>query len=416
MTHLVLASASPRRRAFIEGAGLVAAVRPAEVDETPGTGEGPVDFARRMALEKATAVAASGPEAPWVLASDTVVVAEGAILGKPTGPADACAMLRRLSGRGHRVVTAWALVGPGATRVGHSATGVRFRVVEDDEIAAYVATGEPLDKAGAYGIQGGAGAFVEAIDGAYDTVVGLPLEAVLDALVSVGAATFASPVAQRVALVRGRVAAAADGVGRDPAEITLVGVSKRQPAAAMREAVAAGVVDLGESYVQEWREKAGQLADVRWHFVGRLQRNKAKYLGGAVSVVHSVDSPKLALALGRAARHHDRVIDVLVQVNAAGEASKAGVEPALLPELLDAISGVCGVRPVGLMTLPPEAGPFAARRRFIALRDLRDALATPARPLPHLSMGMSGDYEQAIGCGATMIRVGTALFGPRRGV
>ena len=132
-------------------------------------------------------------------------------------------------------------------------------------------------------------------------------------------------------------------------------------------------------------------------------------------MVHSVDSVPLAQAVGRAASKHQRVIDVLIQVNAAGELAKGGVTPDALPALLDGISDTGGVRPVGLMTLPPNEGPMAARARFHALRALRDDLATPSRPLPELSMGMSGDYEQAVAAGATLIRVGTALFGPRRG-
>ena len=412
MSEIILASASPRRRAFLEGAGVSIAVRPADIDETPRTAEGPVEFARRMAAEKAAAVvgARATGDATWVLASDTVVTADGAILGKPEGPDDACDMLRRLSGRAHQVVTAWALASAEETRVGHAATAVRFRALNDAEVDAYVATGEPLDKAGAYGIQGGAGAFVEGIDGPYDVVVGLPLDAVLDALVDVGAVAFPSDIAARAALIRGRVAAVAGH------PVRLVGVSKRQSVEAMRAAVAAGVVDLGESYVQEWREKVPQVAGARWHFVGGLQRNKAKFLGAEVSLVHSVDSVRLGAALGNAARQHTRTIDVLVQVNLAGEQTKSGVAPDEVPALLDALDGIEGVRPRGLMTLPPNAGPVAARARFFELRRLRDALSTADRALPELSMGMSGDYEQAVAAGATLIRVGTALFGPRRGV
>ena len=215
-SQVVLASASPRRRAFMAGAGLRFAVRPAEIDERPVPGEGPVAFARRMAEEKALAGRAarlsSDPET--VLASDTVVMMDDEILGKPSDAQDAVSMLRRLSGRAHQVVTAWALSAPGGMRVEHSVTTVRFRTLGEAEVEAYVATGEPLDKAGAYGIQGGAGAFVVGMDGPYDTVVGLPLADVLDALVEAGVVSFESDVAARAALIGGRVAAAADVSGR----------------------------------------------------------------------------------------------------------------------------------------------------------------------------------------------------------
>ncbi len=397
----MLASGSPRRRAFLEGSGLEVVVRPVDLDETPRPGEDPVGFARRMAAEKVAAA-----EGEWALASDTVVTLDGRILGKPADADDAARMLGELAGRTHAVVTAWALRGPDRTEVRESTTRVGFRELTEAEVAAYVTTGDPLDKAGAYGIQSGAGAFVSSLEGTYDTVVGLPFGDVLAALVERGFVAFPTDVARRAALIRGRIGGAGGGA-------RLVGASKRQPVEKLRDAVACGVVDLGESYVQEWRDKAPLVEGVTWHFIGHLQRNKAKYLGPEVKLVHGVDSVRLAEALGKVAVRHGHLFRALVQVNAAGEATKGGVAPGQVGPLLEACDRVEGVEVVGLMTLPPDEGRVAARARFEALRRLRDELATPARPLPELSMGMSEDYELAVGEGATLVRVGTALFGPR---
>ena len=406
----ILASASPRRRAMLAGAGLRPAVQPADVDETPETGEDPAEFAERMARDKAQSGArAAGRPA---LGADTVVTVDGRILGKPVDDDDAAAMLRALAGRTHQVVSGWALCDPGGVRrAGRVVTEVRFRPLSDAEIAAYVATGEPLDKAGAYGIQGEGMRLVADYAGDYCTVVGLPLAAVLDALVAEALAPPMGPLARRAAVLRGPIAAACDACGRDPREVTLVGASKAQPVEALRAAVEAGVVDLGENYVQEWLGKVDAVPGARWHFIGRVQRNKAKHVAPRVALVHGVDAARTAEALGRHARPDG--LEILVQVDLAGEASKGGVAPDELGALLDAIGGVAGVRCAGLMALPPDVGLAEARGWFARLRALRDAHATEARPLPLLSMGMSGDFDAAVAEGATHVRVGTALFGPR---
>ena len=418
---LVLASASPRRLQLLRGIGLTPCVRPVNISEIPRTDESPLDYARRLACEKALAgvYAREGDDPRWVLGCDTVVTVEGSILGKPTDNDDAIAKLRHLSGRRHEVITAWALAtSAGIMRVDHTATGVRFRVLSDAEIEAYVATGEPADKAGAYGIQGGAGVFVEAIDGSYDGVVGLPLAQVAEGLVEAGVVDgFPFGVGGRAAVIASRVASAARAAGRCPTEIVLVGVSKRQPITRLRSAWAAGLANFGENYVQEWREKAFQLGPgPAWHFIGRLQRNKARFLGGRISVVHTLDSPNTAEALGKSARAHGRVIDVLAQVNPEGEVSKGGLAPEAVPAFVETLRGIGGIRPVGLMTMPPAGNLTVARRCFERVRDLRDAISTEAAPLPELSMGMTSDFEVAVACGSTMVRVGTAIFGSRPAV
>lgn len=173
---LVLASRSPRRQELLRAQGLQFTVQPAQLDEVVLEGESPADHVRRLSLEKAAAVAADHAEA-MVLGSDTVVVVDGEILGKPADEAQARAMLARLSGRTHRVFSGVALVGPTGRWADHEETDVRFRPLDEAEIAGYVASGEPMDKAGAYGIQALGALLVDGIEGCYFNVMGLPLQA-----------------------------------------------------------------------------------------------------------------------------------------------------------------------------------------------------------------------------------------------
>lgn len=219
-------------------------------------------------------------------------------------------------------------------------------------------------------------------------------------------------IAERWREVRERVDAACARAGRSPGEVTIIAVSKTQPAASIREAAAAGATDFGESYAQEFVGKRGECGDVRWHFIGRLQSNKAKLVAGQVSLVHAVDSESLARELGKRAA---QVQPVLLSINAAGEDTKGGVTADTAEAIARAVVAVPNVRLDGLMTMPPPSDdPEASRPYFEALRALRDRLATAlGQPLPVLSMGMSDDFEVAIGCGATHVRIGTAIFGPR---
>lgn len=181
--HAILASQSPRRRFLLEGIGWTLDIRPADIDEAPLSGEAPVSHVRRLAEEKARAIPAA--QVP-VVAADTIVVHRGAILGKPRDAAHATEMLRGLSGASHTVMTGYAVRLGDGLRSGVVSTTVTFRPLSDAAIAAYVATGEPLDKAGAYGIQGHGGALVDRVHGSYSSVVGLPVQevrAALDALV-----------------------------------------------------------------------------------------------------------------------------------------------------------------------------------------------------------------------------------------
>lgn len=221
-------------------------------------------------------------------------------------------------------------------------------------------------------------------------------------------------VAARWRATRAAVDAAAIAAGRRPDDVTLVAVSKLHPVAALDAALAAGATDLGENYVQELLAKQAAITGApRWHFIGRLQRNKARMIAGKVALVHAVDSLELGVELGKRVAP-GAVQPILIAVNVADEATKGGVALAEAPALVAALHAVPGLRVDGLMTMPPPTDdPEGARPHFTALAALRDQLATAAHPLPHLSMGMSHDFAVAIACGATIVRIGTAIFGDR---
>ncbi|MGH7306915.1 MAG: YggS family pyridoxal phosphate-dependent enzyme [Candidatus Rokuibacteriota bacterium] len=210
--------------------------------------------------------------------------------------------------------------------------------------------------------------------------------------------------------VRERVARAAERAGRRASDVLLVGVSKTVEAARVRQAIEAGVPALGENRVQEAKDKVAEIGrPVPWHLIGHLQTNKVRDALELFDVIHSLDRLDLAKELDKRARARGRAVDALVEVNVAGEASKGGVSPDGLEGLLDAVAAMPSVRVRGLMAIPPEAKePDDSRVWFRALRKLGERHA-----FPELSMGMSGDFEVAIEEGATIVRVGTAIFGPR---
>jgi pyridoxal phosphate enzyme (YggS family) len=236
-----------------------------------------------------------------------------------------------------------------------------------------------------------------------------------------GDATGAGAIAANLAALRARIAAAALRAGRSAEELTLIGVAKQHAAAAVVEAVAAGLRDVGENFAQEARDKipavraalaARGLPEPRWHFLGQLQRNKARVVVPLFACVQTVDRIELAEELSRRAQAAGRTLEVLLQVDVDAEPQKGGAEPRALGALLEATRALPALAPRGLMAIPAPRADM--RPAFARVRALRDDLArTSGAALPVLSMGMSDDFEAAILEGATCVRIGTALFGQR---
>jgi len=223
--------------------------------------------------------------------------------------------------------------------------------------------------------------------------------------------------AERLAWVHRRIDGACRASGRNPADVTLVAVSKKQDVAAVAALAACGQRIFGESYIQEALPKIDAAPPgLSWHFIGHLQRNKVKLAIGRFDLIHTVDNLDLAQVLQKKNQDLGLTQAVCLQVNVAGETQKSGVSPEALPELAEAVAAMPELTLSGLMVIPPIFDdPESARPAFAHLRELRDKLSTRlGLPLPVLSMGMSGDLEAAVMEGATHVRVGTDLFGPRR--
>jgi pyridoxal phosphate enzyme (YggS family) len=242
----------------------------------------------------------------------------------------------------------------------------------------------------------------------------------------------AATIGERLASVRAAIAAACEQSGRDPAEVTLVGVSKTHPAVEVIAAHEAGLLDFGENRVEEAVDKIAEVeaavsdASMRWHMIGHIQSRKARLIVPRFALVHSVDSVRLAEKLGRIASDSGRTLDILLEVNVSGEESKYGfnahgwqdtaaVRESLWKDIRSILS-VSGVRVQGLMTMAPiVADPEQTRPVFVGLRQLRDALQAdfPQADWRHLSMGMTDDFPVAVQEGATIVRIGRAIFGDR---
>ena len=342
-------------------------------------------------------------------------------------------MLRRLAGRTHTVWTgvAVATTGADALRVRSVESRVTLRAAREAELRAYVATGEPLDKAGAYALQGEGRRFVSRVDGSETNVIGLPLEETLALLAAAGLELPRDrlTLAARLAAVRERIARAAARAGRRAEDITLVGVSKRQPAEAVAALVAAGLAHCGENFVQEAREKIPRVAALlgagarapRWHFVGRLQTQQGEARGRALRRGGGGGPPELARALDA----HAAAAGPHARRAAPGERERRGAEGRRRARGARARSRARSRR---LRAAAPRGPDDGARRQREHPEDVAPRLRAAARaarrlvpacgeasPCPELSMGMSADFEVAIEEGATIVRVGTALFGARGG-
>ena len=226
-------------------------------------------------------------------------------------------------------------------------------------------------------------------------------------------------ISENLKYLKQSIVKAAKRVGRDPSEIKLLAVTKEQSDVIVTEAIQAGMTLLGENKVQEASGKIEVLGrnGLEWHFIGRLQKNKVKFIFDLFDLIHSVDSFSLAEAIHKKAQKIGSCMPILLQINISGEKSKLGINPLNLPEEIKKIAKLEGVKVCGLMTIPPfNSNPENSRSYYVRLRELRDTcsnLNIPRINLNELSMGMSNDYEVAIEEGATMVRVGTGLFGPR---
>jgi pyridoxal phosphate enzyme (YggS family) len=223
-------------------------------------------------------------------------------------------------------------------------------------------------------------------------------------------------IAQRSQAVSSRLAQAAQQAGRNPEEVLLLAVSKMQTSGAIREAFAAGLHDFAENYLQEALDKQQQLTDlaIRWHFIGPIQSNKTRPIAENFDWVHSVDRLKIAQRLSEARPAHLPPLNICLQVNVSGEDSKSGCQPGEILELAQAASQLPRLRLRGLMVIPaPAADVEQQRAPFRQLRELLDRLKQQGLALDTLSMGMSEDFPAAIAEGATIVRIGTAIFGPR---
>ncbi|NIP38064.1 MAG: YggS family pyridoxal phosphate-dependent enzyme [Candidatus Dadabacteria bacterium] len=217
--------------------------------------------------------------------------------------------------------------------------------------------------------------------------------------------------------INNKITKALEKSGRKASDITLLAVSKQVEAARIKEAIESGHRSFGENYVQEFVSKYEELSDYKdidWHFIGHLQKNKVKYIIDKVSLIHSLDKLSLAEEINKRAEKLGITMPILVEVNLGGEASKSGIEPSELGSFLEQISVLEHIKLSGLMALPPYCeNAEDSRKYFIKLRELRDGFNSSYTTLTELSMGMSHDYEIALEEGATIVRVGTAIFGER---
>jgi hypothetical protein len=224
-------------------------------------------------------------------------------------------------------------------------------------------------------------------------------------------------IAENLREVEKRITAAAEKSGRKREDIQLIAVTKTHPAEMMNEAIELGVTDVGENKPQEVRDKFDLVKPVKWHLIGHLQTNKVKYVIDKVCLIHSVDSIKLMDEIERQAKMHDLIMDILIQVNISGEETKSGIAPEELDSLLNHASELSNVRVKGLMTIAPKTdNPSDNIVYFDKMRQIfvdRSQNICDNVIMQYLSMGMSGDYETAIECGANMVRVGSAIFGER---
>ncbi|MES2802769.1 MAG: YggS family pyridoxal phosphate-dependent enzyme [Bdellovibrionota bacterium] len=403
MKKIVLASQSPRRAEILKKAGYYFVSFPVFISEIPNENlsldEQIIDIAKRKAFTCLDQCPDKNP-GNIILASDTMVCLENLAIGKPENEQDAFDTLKKLSGKMHEVKTAIILLDPQTKDlVSHIETSqVFFKNLTDEAIWDYIKTGEPMDKAGSYAIQGLGGKFVERFVGDYNNVVGLPLTA-LEKLFAQKNWNFEKSVlsAVKAKLLPGQ---------------NLLAVSKLQPLEKIRELASQGQRAFGENYIQEALEKTEALKDLNleWHLIGPIQKNKVKYLKNNFAYLHAIDSLELAELVSKKASEIDHVQKIFIQVNLSNEATKAGFDEATVISAWPQLKKLSNVKIVGLMTMPPLQNEAEDNEiHFKKLKNLAQQLKAT-----ELSMGTSHDYHIALKEGATWIRIGTVLFGERQ--
>lgn len=405
MKKIVLASQSPRRAEILKKAGYYFVSFPVFISEIPNENlsldEQIIDIAKRKALACLDLCPDKNP-GNIILASDTMVCLGNSAIGKPENEQDAFDTLKKLSGKMHEVKTAIILLDQSTKEItSHIETSqVFFKNLNDQDIWDYIKTGEPMDKAGSYAIQGLGGKFVEKFVGDYNNVVGLPLSALEKIFIAKNWSFEKSPLSQIKAKLN--------------SDQHLLAVSKLQPLEKIRELASQGQKAFGENYIQEALEKVEALKELNleWHLIGPIQKNKVKYLKNNFAYLHAIDSLELAELVSKKASEIGFVQKVFIQVNLANEATKAGFDESSVIAAWDKLTQLTHVKIVGLMTMPPLQNEALDNQvHFKKLKTLANRLQ-----VKELSMGTSHDYEVALKEGATWIRIGTVLFGERQKV
>ncbi len=424
MKKLLLASKSPRRYEILSQFGFDFLSHPIEVSEILNKNLNLDEQIQALACQKIQMAKKTSNHLELknfiLISADTLVVLDGRVLGKPKDADESIRTLGQLSGCEHEVKTAVALFNGETGELSSfvETTKVWFRELSKDEIQSYVLTGEPLDKAGSYGIQGRGNQFVEKYEGSYWNVVGLPVERLKKKLQELNwlitcYKTQRDVLRENLEIIRRKM---------NKKNAQLVAISKSKSSEDIFTVYECGQRVFGESYVQEALEKQkelkGRAPDIEWHFVGRLQKNKIKNIVGRFELIHSIDREEVLLELeNRVEKRKEKLFKqkILLQVNLAKEENRGGVFVRDLLPLVRRASESTGVQFCGLMCILPDIMSEKIQRDFFRqMKKLGEQVQAFCQSPVILSMGMSRDFELALEEGANMIRLGTGVFGMRR--
>lgn len=413
--QIILASQSPRRAEILKNAGYKFVSFPVSISEIPNENlsldDQIIDIARRKGLASYEKLLAEKPvhhdvdlKNDIIIASDTMVCFENKAIGKPNDENHAFTILKKLSGQTHYVKTALFVYDLEASKIVSQieTSIVQFKNLSDKEILDYIQTGEPMDKAGAYAIQGLGAKFVEHFQGDYQNIVGLPLKRLENIFADQHWILECSKINEvYFKQVKEQL----------KPQQHLLAVSKLQPISKIEALYKLGQKDFGENYIQEALAKIESLntLDIQWHLIGPIQKNKVKYLKSNFAYIHSIDSYELAHLVSEKALQINYKQKIFLQINLSQEPSKSGFTLNELTECWSKLTQLDGIHIVGLMTMPPLQNESEENRSYFKnLSNLAQNLG-----LTELSMGTSHDYEVALEEGATWIRLGTVLFGER---